>query len=323
MVIRNIFMTVLVFGPVLVSAVAEDSASSDKMAVRRLASEHTRTFGKDKLVKPNKADANILVVDIDATEYTNWVNALNDSLKNASGDDKKPAIAIQRANAQLKTYLDSLNGLDKRAEDATGKVEKALQNVTNAQQELSKLAITKKSALYSAYEFVFTTFEKVKKELDMLVKTMGNAQFISYDQNTNLISKPFYASFYENEITTIKKILNESFLGKLLLKNVKDVLVDAIKSLQQTRTGLQKAFKEWYQNGLIIVPTLIGDQKKAYIALVNKFIMEVKAAQKKLQDLQQDIKQYPNLDEKRQDYLDKFEMLESNCNDLKIALATA
>jgi hypothetical protein len=316
-------MTVIVFGPFFLNAVAEDSASSDKMAVRRLASEHTRTFGKDKLVRPKKDNTNILIVDIDPTEYTNWVNALNDSLKNASSDEKKSAIAIQRANAQLKTYLDSLNELDKRVEDATGKVEKALQNVTNAQQELAKLVITKKSALYSAYEFVFTTYEKVKKELEILVKTMGNAQFIPYDQNANLISKPFYASFYENEITTIKKLLNESFLGKLLLKNVKDVLLGAIKSLQQTRTGLQKAFKEWYQNGLIIVPSLTGDQKKAYIALVNKFNMDVKDAQKKLQNLEQDTKQYPDLDAKRQDYLNKFEMLESNGNDLKIALATA
>jgi len=86
---------------------------------------------------------------------------------------------------------------------------------------------------------------------------------------------------------------------------------------------MQKAFKEWYQNGYIIVPELTSEQKKTYLALVNKFMSQIKPIQKKLQDLQAKTKQFPDLDEKRQGFLNKFEMLEKNSNDLKIALATA
>ena len=71
------------------------AAEDPKMAGRRLASEHTRVFSKNSLIKEG----------IEPTEFKNWVDAFYGALKPSNDAETKSVVILQRANAQLKQYI--------------------------------------------------------------------------------------------------------------------------------------------------------------------------------------------------------------------------
>ncbi len=191
--------------PIVLVAREEDS-SQDKMVLSGLTSNHNKVFGVGSIIKPKKSNPNILNINIDSTEYDSWLTALNKLLiKGKTESNARVIIGIQRANKQLKTYLDRLNGLDKTGPEASEKIKKTLQDVTAIQKDLTALVVDKQSIIYAAYEAVFATCVKIQKELGSLLDILQGSQLMAYDAD-NVIKKQSSDQSFENRTTEIKKL---------------------------------------------------------------------------------------------------------------------
>jgi uncharacterized protein YlxW (UPF0749 family) len=209
MILQRFLYVSLVLGSGCIIAAANLSDSAAYQAAFASKKEGTEVF--------------LIESQIDDDVWKTWLEALIQSSKDVSGDDKKKGIIIQRSNAQLKPYINQLAQLLKgqikfrkvstnlpNTKEVIDKIDTISKEIDQSFNTLKGLAIPVSSPLMSPYTAVQNSYVRLQKEvkivLDILNASLQNNQKL---QGMGLAQK--HTEFFSKENLTKDAISDADF----------------------------------------------------------------------------------------------------------------
>ncbi len=231
-----------------------------KMALNFVTSNHNLAFGKDYLVKTGVA----------ADEYNGWLTAITDFLKDA--DVASRAVIFDESN-NLKNNIDNLSRYYRVTliprdssviKNYLIQSEDVINRITSSLGRLNNLNAAKGSDINTITQFLIVTFEKLKKDAlrftEELRNKMGSQRYAPDNIFVSTFSEKSFSD-RENKIEKLVKTLKGDNQAK-----VKEVLKTQNDLLKGSLARLKKQFKYWFQQGVIVVPVVQEEDKKALSA---------------------------------------------------------